>query len=178
MFVTLTEVKQHLNIDDYFQDDDGYINHLILVAEKVVEKHIDCDFSVLVDERGMVPSPIRHAILLFIGNLYQSRESVSFSNATELPLSFRYLLDLYMDYSGNMNIKPDMPKKKVEVKFEEKPIEKPEYEPLAPMRPPKENEHFGKHHNHNEDVNDYELFMQDVEHRNREEENYESRTIN
>lgn len=173
MFITLPVVKQHLNIDEYFHDDDEYINHLILVAEKVVEKHIDCDFSVLVDETGMVPSPIRHAILLFIGNLYQSRESVSFSNATELPLSFRYLLDLYMDYSGDINIKPDRPKKKVEIKIEEKPIERPEYEPLAPMRPPKENNHFGNSHKGNNEscnVNEYELFMQDVEHRNREQE--------
>ena len=35
------------------------------------------------------------------------------------------------------------------------------------MRPPKENEHCGKSHKGN---NEYELFMQDVEHRNREQE--------
>lgn len=105
MFVSIPLVKQHLNIDEYYHDDDEYLSHLILVAEKVVEKHIDCDFSVLLDEVGMIPSPLLHAILLFIGNMYQSRESVSFSSATELPLSFRYLLDLYMDYGCNENRK-------------------------------------------------------------------------
>lgn len=100
MFLDLATVKKHLNIDEYFHDDDEYLGHLILVAEKVVEKHIDCDFSVLVGADGMIPSPLLHAILLFIGNMYQSRESVSFTSAVELPLSFRYLLDLYQDYTG------------------------------------------------------------------------------
>lgn len=110
MFITLQDVKKHLNIDEYYHDDDEYLNHLIIVAEKVVEKHIDCDFSVLQDEVGMIPAPLLHSILLFIGNMYQSRESVSFTTAYELPLSFRYLLDLYMDYSSDERVKPDKPK--------------------------------------------------------------------
>lgn len=101
MFLSLNIVKKHLNIDEYFHDDDEYITHLIMVAEEVVEKHIDCDFSVLLDEVGMLPSPLLQAILLFIGNMYQSREAVSFASAIELPLSFTYLLDLYKNYSGN-----------------------------------------------------------------------------
>ena len=112
MFLTLDRVKEHLNIDKVFHDDDEYLNHLILVAEKVVEKHIDCDFSVLMDEVGMIPAPLLHSMLLFIGDLYQSRESVSFASAQELPLSFRYLLDLYMNYSSDDSTKPDMPKQK------------------------------------------------------------------
>lgn len=130
MFVSLDKVKKHLNIDEYFHDDDDYLNHLILVAETVVEKHIDCDFSVLMDEVGMIPAPLLHAILLFIGNMYQSRESVSFSSAQELPLSFRYLLDLYMDFSGDPSVKPGC-HKKVEVKPE--PIVKPEPKPEKPQ---------------------------------------------
>lgn len=106
MFVALHDVKKHLNIDEYFLDDDEYLSHLILVAEKVVEKHIDCNFSVLLNEVGTLPAPLLHSILLFIGNLYQSREAVSFGSAIELPLSFRYLLDLYMDYSSDDKIKP------------------------------------------------------------------------
>ena len=112
MFLDLNTVKKHLNIDEYFHDDDEYLLHLICVAEKVVEKHIDCDFSILLDEVGMIPSPLLQAILLFIGNMYQSREAVSFSSAIELPLSFTYLLDLYRDYTGDRSVKPDEPKRK------------------------------------------------------------------
>ena len=137
MFLSLEKVKRHLNIDEYFHEDDEYLNHLILVAEKVVEKHIDCDFSGLMDDLGNLPSPILHAMLLFIGDMYQSRESVSFASAQELPLSFRYLLDLYMDYSGDENRKPDRPKVKVQEKPKEEIKPEPEYPPLEPMRPPK-----------------------------------------
>lgn len=142
MFIPLERVKQHLNIDEYFHGDDEYLNHLILVAETVVEKHIDCDFSVLKDEVGMIPAPLLQSILLYIGNLYQSRESVSFATAQELPLSFRYLLDLYMDYSGDKCKKPNMHKHNhVEEVVDETP-KKPDYEPLSPMRPNKHVDNF------------------------------------
>lgn len=136
MFISLDTVKKHLNIDDYFKDDDEYLTHLILVAEKVVERHIDCDFSVLKDEVGQIPAPLLQSILLFIGNMYQSREAVSFSPATELPLSFRYLLDLYMNYSSDMTKKPDTPKKIDSIKEKVNPeLHKSDFAPLEPMRP-------------------------------------------
>lgn len=99
MFLTLDIVKKHLNIDCCFKEDDEYLTHLIVVAERAVEKHIDCDFSTLVDEEGMIPSPLLHAMLLLIGNFYQSRESIAFASTSELPLSYQYLLDMYTDYS-------------------------------------------------------------------------------
>lgn len=105
MFITLDTIKRHLNIDDYFTDDDNYLIELEDVAEKVVEKHIDKKLSVLCDDNGDLPSPLLHAMLLFIGNLYQSRESVAFnSSPLEIPLSYSYLLDLYKNYSNNDNV--------------------------------------------------------------------------
>lgn len=155
MFVSLDIVKQHLNIDSYYTDDDEYLRHLINVAETVVERHIDCDFKVLMDEVGQIPTPLLQAILLFIGNLYQSRESVAFASAVELPLSFRYLLDLYMDYSSNMCVKPYKLKMTDNVikKEEIPPVkEEPEYAPLEPMRPPKKKRNGNKNtHNKYDD---------------------------
>lgn len=104
MFLSLDTVKKHLNIDSDFHDDDEYIIHLILVAEKVVERHIDCEFDTLLDEVGMIPTPLLQAMLLFIGNMYQSREAVAFTSVTEIPLSFAYLLDLYKNYSDKDNV--------------------------------------------------------------------------
>lgn len=105
MFITLDQIKRHLNIDSYFTDDDNYLMDLEQVAEKVVEKHIDKKLSVLCDDGGDLPSPLLHAMLLFIGNLYQSRESIAFnSSPLEIPLSYSYLLDLYKNYSNNDNV--------------------------------------------------------------------------
>lgn len=99
MFLELEQIKKHLNIDSDFTDDDEYLIHLAEVAEMVVEKHIDDKLQCLANRNGGdLPSPLLHATLLFIGNLYQSRESVAYTNAVEIPLSYSYLLDLYKNY--------------------------------------------------------------------------------
>lgn len=104
MFITLDRIKKHLNIDSYYTDDDSYLTYLEGVAETVVEKHIDNKLSEL-QTNGELPTPLVHAMLLFIGNLYQSRESVAFnSSPIEIPLSFSYLLDLYKNYSNQNNV--------------------------------------------------------------------------
>lgn len=92
-------IKKHLNIDDSFTEDDDYLIELERVALALVEKHIDRPIKDLLDESGELPTPLSQAVLLQIGNMYQSRESVAFSNAVELPKSYDYILDMYKDYS-------------------------------------------------------------------------------
>lgn len=104
MFLSLETIKKHLNIDEYFHEDDEYLCSLALVAEEVVKRHIDCEFDALLDEVGMIPRPLLQAMLLFIGNMYQSREAVTFTSVSEIPLSFSYILDLYKNYSAKNNV--------------------------------------------------------------------------
>lgn len=92
-------IKKHLNIDDSFTEDDDYLIELERVALALVEKHIDRPIKDLLNESGELPTPLSQAVLLQIGNMYQSRESVAFSNAVELPKSYDYILDMYKDYS-------------------------------------------------------------------------------
>ena len=99
MYIDLQTIKKHLNIDTEFTEDDDYLMMLEGVAEISVEKHIDKKLTQLEDGEGNLPSPLKQAMLLFIGNMYLSRESVTFGNAVEIPLSYNYLLDLYKDYS-------------------------------------------------------------------------------
>lgn len=98
MYLTLDEIKKHLNLDSTFTDDDAYILSLADVAEVIVAKHIGRKLKDLEDEEGNIPSPLRHSMLIFIGNLYANRESVVFTSTSELPLSYRYLLELYENY--------------------------------------------------------------------------------
>lgn len=99
MYLQLDQIKKHLNIDEYYKDDDEYLLYLASVSELVVEKHIDCNLVELCDDRGDLPSPLLHAMLLFIGDMYNNRESVSYSSPHEVPFSYEYLLSLYKDYS-------------------------------------------------------------------------------
>lgn len=96
--MTINEAKQHLNIDLDFTGDDEYIEQLIMVCEQVVVNR--CKVSSIDELKvdGELPRPIIHAIKLFIGNLYNNRESVSFGQAHELPMSFEYLILPYVKY--------------------------------------------------------------------------------
>ena len=101
MFVQLYQIKKHLNIDDDFFADDEYLLHLAEVAELAVQKHIDNNLSELCAEnKGDLPSPLLHAMLLMIGNLYENREPIAFASHSELALSYNYILDLYKNYNN------------------------------------------------------------------------------
>lgn len=98
-YITVDDLKKHLNIDPEFTDDDNYLLSLIQVSQAVVQRHI-CSLLVdLLDEGGNLPFPLRQAILLYCGNLYSSRESIAFGGSpVEVPFSYGYLLDLYKNY--------------------------------------------------------------------------------
>ena len=97
MYISLDKCKKHLNIDPDFTEDDNYIMSLIEVAEEIVQRHIGYRFEdILVD--GQLPMALQHAMLLFIGTMYANRESVTFGSASELPLSYNYILQLFENY--------------------------------------------------------------------------------
>lgn len=99
MYIELSDIKKHLNIDETFSEDDSYIENLIEVAENAVAIHIDRNLSEVAEENGgVLPPALIHAMKLFIGDMYQSRESTSFSSAVEIPFSYTYLTSLYRKY--------------------------------------------------------------------------------
>lgn len=103
-YLTLAQIKKHLNIDTQFTDDDEYIESLGEVAEEIVSQHLRQDLSVIASGyNDNLPKPIVHAMLLLVGNFYANRETVAFASAYELPLSYEYLLSPYVGY-GKTNI--------------------------------------------------------------------------
>lgn len=102
MIVSLDEIKKHLNIDPWFNDDDEYLEQLEQVSKEMVEMHLGYSCDELEYDYGVIPAPVKHAILLMIGNLYNNRESVSTLTIKELPLSYQYLLQKYKNYKYNM----------------------------------------------------------------------------
>ena len=97
MYVTLEEAKKHLNIDDSFKDDDSYINSLILVAEDAIEKNTDIALNEHL-EGGKLPPSVIHSILLLVGNLYANREATTYSSISDVPYSFKYLVNLNRNF--------------------------------------------------------------------------------
>lgn len=98
-YITISEIKKHLNLDADFTDDDQYLETLILVAERAVQRHT-CQVLSEIEENGELPKPIKHAIMLLVGDFYNSREGNAFGvTPTEIPHTYEYLLSLFKDYS-------------------------------------------------------------------------------
>lgn len=101
MYITLTEAKKHLNIDEWFTEDDLYIIDLIKVSEDIVEKRIGKPLSVCIDKNGDLEPSIKHTILLMIGTYFSQRESTSPSTISKVPYTLDFLADLNKQYFIN-----------------------------------------------------------------------------
>lgn len=97
-YISLSDIKAHLNLDSEFTDDDEYLESLATAAEDVVSKYIDYPLSQLQDAEGDIPRALKFAMLLWIGSIYNTRESVSSVSMSTVPHSLELLADLYRDY--------------------------------------------------------------------------------
>ena len=100
-YLTLAEIKKHLNIDVQFTDDDAYLTALATASEDVVAKYIDYPLANLEDSNHKLPEALKFAMMLWIGTIYAVRESVSSVNMQTVPHSLELLCDLYRDYTIN-----------------------------------------------------------------------------
>lgn len=96
--MTLNEVKKHLNIDESFTEDDNYITDLIKVAEDAVAKNENIALNNMIED-GELPPSVKHSILLLVGNLYNNREATSYSVPSEVPYTYKYLINLNRNFT-------------------------------------------------------------------------------
>lgn len=97
MYLTLQQVKKHLNIDH--NEDDQYLADLITVAEDAVRNDLNLtSLSEIEDNAGMLPASVIQAMLLLVGTLYANRESVTYGTPNVVPHAYQYLLALNRTY--------------------------------------------------------------------------------
>lgn len=95
-YLTLTELKTQLNIDEEFIDDDAYLDALGCTAEDIVEQQIDCDLADVVEKsNSYLPAPLKHAMKMLVEYFYDNRGS----DDIEIPDSVFYLQKLYRRYN-------------------------------------------------------------------------------
>ena len=112
--VTLANAIVHLNNSGLnpTAEENNYISSLIDVAFYSIKNY--CKNTTWVDSSGFtsgttefsdytisgttIPLPIRHAILLLVGNFYANREPVAFSSPVVIPYTLEYLLAPYINY--------------------------------------------------------------------------------
>ena len=98
MYITLEEAKKHLLVDPDFNEDNEYIQSLINTAEEAVSLNINTKLTAIADG-GELPSSVKSAVLLLIGNLYANREPVAYTAVNKVPYTFDYLIALNKNYS-------------------------------------------------------------------------------
>ncbi len=99
MYLTKDIVKNHLNVDQDFHDDDIYIDHLISACESAVAKRLNLkSLGNLMTDQGYLPDDVTHAVLLLIGNLYANREPVAYGNAVKIPHTLELLFEMNKNY--------------------------------------------------------------------------------
>lgn len=88
--ITLQDAKLHLRVDH--DDEDDLIDWMLEAAIEGAEQYLNVEISTLADPE--LPAPIRAAVLLVVGDLYQNRERLTdrqlFANNT-----FELLLNPY-----------------------------------------------------------------------------------
>lgn len=100
-YLELPLVKTHLNVEQDFTEDDTYIMSLIDVAEEKVAKELCVTVEDLatIDGGGVIPYPLKHAMLLSIGSYYANREEVTAIQTRPLEQGVKYLTSLYRKYN-------------------------------------------------------------------------------
>lgn len=100
-YLTLKLIKQHLNMNQDYSEEDDYLEMLGGCVEEVVEKHIDDSLEAISEKNGgKLPLPLIQACLLLLGTYYSNRENIAYNNTIEVPMTFTYLLNLYKNYGG------------------------------------------------------------------------------
>ena len=97
MYISLSDIKEHLILDDSFNSDDNYLISLISVAEAAIENVINQPLQDISDD-GILPTPINHCIKLLVANYYENREPLSSNNLYNNAYGLEYLMNPYKKY--------------------------------------------------------------------------------
>lgn len=95
-YVTLEEMKQHLNVD--FDHDDIYITSLIEPVQLLIEAYLNRPLVDLVDSEGKIDRRIWHAIRIIVANYYANRESVTYAAPSVIPGHIELLIQPLKKY--------------------------------------------------------------------------------
>lgn len=87
----LTYLKMNLKIESGYTNEDDDLNYLLSVSQYAIENYISDYFSGFT----VLPLPLYHATILLATHYYLNPNIVSFAQGTEIPFSFRFLIDPY-----------------------------------------------------------------------------------
>lgn len=103
-YTTVAELKQHLNIESAWTEDDTYLNELISVVEMAVSNYCNGGLqeasTVIIDNvtYSAIPKTVKQACLFLAAHFYLNRTPIAFLTTSELPYTFQFLLNPYKNF--------------------------------------------------------------------------------
>lgn len=104
-YLNLDTIKAHLNIMPDYTDEDLYLIQLGDTAEIQVKNLCDTDLIQFTDECGNLQEPLIQAMLLYVGTLYNDRETDVHSSIVKHPHGVEYLLAPYRNFGQHNFVK-------------------------------------------------------------------------
>ncbi len=93
-YTTVAELKEHLNIELDFTEDDNYLQSLLNVSELAVANFCNGGINEVIE----IPATIKQAYLFLAAHYYLNRTPIAFTSTSELPYTFQFLLNPYKDF--------------------------------------------------------------------------------
>ena len=100
MSISIKDMKRQLNIELSYTDDDATLQRYIDIATISVQTYCNDGLSGYTGSTS-IPLPVEQSIILLATHFYINRNMVSFGQGTEIPYSFRFLLDPYKNFQIN-----------------------------------------------------------------------------
>ena len=98
-YLTLPEIKKQLVIDDWFTDDDDFLEMIGDVAESTVSQLMNIDLADYEAEKGELPASVRHALRVCVDYFYSVNRGSS-ENDKPFPDVIRLLAKLNRNYEN------------------------------------------------------------------------------
>jgi hypothetical protein len=100
MDIHINQLKRQLNIEQDYNDDDAILQHFLDVAYSSSCEYLKYDAKTSMSgfTGNTLPTGFVQAVIMLAAHFYLNRNMVSFAQGTEVPYSYRFLLDPYRDF--------------------------------------------------------------------------------
>lgn len=97
MNININQLKEQLNIEESYNDDNVILQHQLNVAKEAVERYLGTN-ALTGYTTTTIPISIEQATIMLAAHFYINRNMVAFAKGEEVPYSFKFLLDPYKDF--------------------------------------------------------------------------------
>lgn len=101
--LTIQDLKRQLNIEPEFAGDDALLQRLLNTAVQAISRYMPTGTTATtVTTSGTTVTTtmydLEQVIILLAAHYYQNRNMVSFGSGQEIPYTFQFLLNHFIDY--------------------------------------------------------------------------------